>query len=117
MLLRSDILNKMQGNHPNLNKIKTSCSIDLYWLLDSTHDKWDHPLISMIFHKIRASCEPYKNRSNKELFEILFPESIDKKNPLDFLLDHSLGRPRDIVTFLNCAKKNFRRERVFQLQF
>ena len=26
----SDILNKMQGNHPNLNKIKTSCSIDLY---------------------------------------------------------------------------------------
>ena len=54
MLLRSDILNKMQGNHPNLNKIKTSCSIDLYWLLDSTHDKWDHPLISMIFHKIRA---------------------------------------------------------------
>lgn len=107
MLLRSDILNKMQGNHPNLNKIKTSCSIDLYWLLDSTHDKWDHPLISMIFHKIRASCEPYKNRSNKELFEILFPESIDKKNPLDFLLDHSLGRPRDIVTFLNCAKKEF----------
>lgn len=107
MLLRSDILNKMQGSHPNLNKIKTSCSIELYWLLDSTHDKWDHPLISMIFHKIRASCEPYKNRSNKELFEILFPESIDKKNPLDFLLDHSLGRPRDIVTFLNCAKKEF----------
>lgn len=61
----------------------------------------------MIFHKIRASCEPYKNRSNKELFEILFPESIAQENPLDFLLDHSLGRPRDIVTFLNCAKKEF----------
>ena len=33
MLLRSDILNKMQGNHPNLNKIKTSCSIDYLTLL------------------------------------------------------------------------------------
>lgn len=107
MLLRSDILNKMQSNHANLNKIKTSCSVELYWLFDSFSEKYEHPLMKMILRKIQISCEKYKNYTDKQIFQELFPDNIDGKNPLDYLLDYSLGRPRDLVVFLNHAKNEF----------
>lgn len=107
MLLRSDILSKMQGKYANLNKIKTSCAVELYWLFDSMSEKYEHPLIKMILRKMQISCEQYKDYSYKQLFQKLFPENIDGKNALDYLLDYSLGRPRDIVVFLNHAKNEF----------
>lgn len=113
MLLRSDILNKMQSDYANLNKIKTSCSVELYWLFDSFSEKYEHPLIKMIFRKIQISCERYKNYTDKQIFQELFPDNIDGKNPLDYLLDYSLGRPRDLVVFLNHAKNEFPNSNCF----
>lgn len=71
------------------------------------NEQYEHPLMSMVLHKIKAANSKYSNWSNKKLFSELFPETIDNKRPLDFLLDYGFGRPRDIVTYLNHAKKAF----------
>lgn len=107
LLLRSDILDKLQGRDANLSKIKTSCSVELYWLFDSMREQYEHPLMSMVLHKIKAYCKEYSEWSNKKLFNELFPEEINNKRPLDYLLDHGFGRPRDIITYLNHAKVAF----------
>ena len=107
LLLRNDILDDLQYNNANLNKIKTSCAVDLYWLYDSMTEEFNHPLMSMILHKIRASNEKLNDFSNQKLYNELFPEKIDSKKPLDYLLDNGLGRPRDFVTFLSHAKRLF----------
>ena len=113
LLLRSDILDELQMQNANLSKIKTSCAVELYWLYDSVSEQYDHPLMSMILHKIRASCPAYSSYSNKKLFNELFPENIDNKPPLDYLLDHGFGRPRDLAVFLNHAKNQFQENTCF----
>lgn len=105
LLLRSDILDDLQAEYANLSKTKTSCAVELYWLFNSVNEQYEHPLMSMILHKIKASCKEYKDYDNKKLFNTLFPETIDNKKPLDYILDHGFGRPRDFVTFLNHAQK------------
>ena len=66
LLLRSDILSELQVKNANLNKIKTSCSVELYWLFDSMSEQHKHPLISMVLHKIKASCPEYRNEDNRK---------------------------------------------------
>ncbi len=113
LLVRNDILDELQFNNANLSKIKTSCSVELYWLYDSMVEGWNHPLMKMILHKVRASCDAYKEYSNKKLYNELFPEKIDNKEPLDFLLDNGFGRPRDFVNFLTHAQKQFPDQQFF----
>lgn len=58
----------------------------------------------MVLHKIRKRNKVYKDYSNEMMYKELFPEQIDNKKPLDYLLDYGFGRPRDIITFLTCAQ-------------
>ena len=101
LLVRSDIINKLQMYDMNLSKIKSSCGIELYWLTNTQVSPEQHPLMHLVLHKIKTSCPKLQNYTEKELFAMLFPDKIDGKPPLDFLLDHSFGRPRDIITYLN----------------
>lgn len=106
LLIRSDIINALQKFDPNLSKIKTSCAVELYWLVNPKTKPENQPLISMVLHKIKACCIEYKNYSNENLYKILFPEKVDAKLPSEYLLDYSFGRPRDIITYLNHAIDN-----------
>ncbi len=101
LLVRSDIINKLQMLDMNLSKITKSCGVELYWLTNTQISPEQHPLMHLVLHKIKTSCPKLKDCSEKELFSALFPEKIDGKPPLDFLLDYSMGRPRDIISFLN----------------
>ena len=47
------------------------------------------------------------------MFAELFPENIDSKRPLDYLLDYGFGRPRDIIIYLNHTKTEFPEEKFF----
>lgn len=106
VLLRTDILEDLQAKYSNLSKLNTSCAVELYWLFDNTSIKpYNHPLISMILHKIINSCPIYSEYDKEQLYNELFPEAIDNKSPLDYLLDYGFGRPRDIITFLTKAKE------------
>lgn len=101
LLVRTDILDKLQSYDTNLSKIKTSCAVELYWLTNNENEPHEQPLMSMVLHKIKASCPQLATYTNKDLYTRLFPEKIDNKRPIDYILDNSFGRPRDIVTFLN----------------
>jgi hypothetical protein len=101
LLLRTDILNKLQMYDTNLSKIKTSCGVELYWLTSDVNAPEQHPLMKMVLHKIKTCCNSLSKFNYKELYNMLFPEKIDGKQALDYLLDYSFGRPRDIVTYLN----------------
>ncbi len=101
LLVRTDILSKLQMYDTNLSKIKTSCGVELYWLTNDATAPEQHPLMKMILHKIKASCTTLSQYTNRELYSMLFPEKVDGKAPLDYLLDYSFGRPRDIITYLN----------------
>jgi len=106
LLLRNDIIDDLQYKDANLSKVKTSCSVELYWL-NNMHEsnQYNHPLMSMILHKIKACCPQYSELSNKELFVKLFPDKIGNKNPVKYLLDYSFGRPRDFIIYLNAARE------------
>ncbi len=101
LLIRTDILNKLQRYDGNLNKIKTSCSVELYWLNKTGVSPYEHPLMSMILHKLKTTNFSYKDISDKSLYNKLFPEKINGKEPLEYFLDFSFGRPRDLITYLN----------------
>ena len=108
LLLRSDILNTLNKHSSNLNKILADRQVDLYWLDKDNKYPENHILIDMLFHKIRLSCDDYKSYSNKELYTTLFPEKIDGKSAINFLLDYSFGRPRDIFYYLDVIQKRFK---------
>ena len=90
LLVRSDIINTLQLYDMNLAKIKSSCGVELYWLTKNQASPEEHPLMHMVLHKIRASCSKLKSYSDKELYARLFPEKIDGKEPLNYLLDYLL---------------------------
>lgn len=105
MLVRTDILELLQGQYSNLAKMKSSCSVELYWLSSSASEQYEHPLMKMILQKVRTCSEVYGSYDDKRLFFELFPEKIDNKRPLEYILEHGFGRPRDFVTFLTSAQK------------
>lgn len=113
LLVRSDILDNLQYYDSNLAKIKTSCGVELYWLLNTESAPEKNPLMNMVLHKIKTSCQELSQYSDKELYNKLFPEMVDRKKPLNYLLDHSFGRPRDIVMYLNHVMNEYPEESYF----
>lgn len=100
LIVRKDIIEKLHNIDSNLNKIVSTNGIDLYWLIRDKVKPEEHPLMQMIIHKARVSCRKLANSSNKEIYMKLFPQKIDNKDALQYLLDLSFGRPRDFITYL-----------------
>lgn len=107
LLLRSDILDTLNKYSSNLNKIIADIQVNLYWLDKDNAYPENHMLMDMIFNKIRLSCDEYKNLSNKEIYSKLFPYPINGKTAINYLLDFSFGRPRDIIFYLSTIQKRF----------
>lgn len=113
LLLRSDILRTLNKYSSNLNKILADSKVELYWQdRDNDHPE-DQAIIDMIFHKIKVSCPEYRELSNKELYKTIFPKRIDNKTATNYLLDFSLGRPRDVVFYLGCIQRRFKSHTYF----
>ncbi|KOC31827.1 P-loop ATPase, Sll1717 family [Clostridium botulinum] len=114
MLLRRDILNKLNKRSSNLNKILSDNIIDLYWITKKENSPEKHMLMEMILNKIRYSCQEYKNLDNKALYYKLFPRNINGDTTLKFLIDNSFGRPRDIICYLDVIAKANPNEVTFE---
>lgn len=107
LLLRSDILSTLNKHSSNLNKILVDSQVELYWLDKDNKYPEKHILMDMLFHKIKLSCEEYKDLSNNEIYYKLFPQKINNKSATNYLLDYSFGRPRDIIFYLGAIQKRF----------
>lgn len=105
IMLRSDIIRSLMLHSANLNKHTAECNITLNWFEDKNKiNPSEHPLIIMVLKKVKATVPEYSNYSYEELYKHLFPEKVNNKDPFSFLLDHSFGRPRDLVAYLNKVK-------------
>ncbi|WP_455650576.1 P-loop ATPase, Sll1717 family [Enterocloster citroniae] len=102
LLFRSDLFRFLHNDSTNLNKYVVNSQVNLNWLKDSnTTQPEKHILMDMIFNKIRTSIPEWYEKTNFELYEMLFPAKIKGRETLKYLLNYSHGRPRDIVNLLN----------------
>lgn len=109
-VIRTDILNMLQGDSNNLIKTVTDYGVEIDWYSESKKNPENHPLMKMILHKAKNTVEDFKNVDNKELYDTIF----DRNEPiLNFILERSFGRPREIIQFLvEVQKKNGDAEQI-----
>lgn len=101
ILLRSDIIDQIHSYSSNSNKLITEGQVSLYWIAKNYDSPADHPLMEMILNKIQKSVPLYNSTDKYSLLKLLFPNKISSKDTIDYLLDYSFGRPRDIIRYLN----------------
>ncbi|QEM68565.1 hypothetical protein FO488_10540 [Geobacter sp. FeAm09] len=101
-LLRSDIFSIL--NDPDLNKIVKVNGLTIDW--GNKVDK-SSPLFELILTKASRSVSSLESRSYDDKFKILFPQDIKRVEPERFILERTLFRPRDIVTYLNLIIKKY----------
>ncbi|ATV65635.1 hypothetical protein CTM86_03020 [Fusobacterium pseudoperiodonticum] len=106
ILLRSDIINFLNNNSSNLNKIIADAQIKLNWR-ENSDEKKTSPLIDMIITKIKNSSYELKNKSSKEILDNYFPKNVYSYPFEKFLKNYSFGKPRDIIFMLNCIKEEY----------
>lgn len=99
LLIRSDILSSFNSRNSNINKIITDCNVRLEWF------KHSDELKKMILYKIKNSDKSgcLKNYDLDSIKQLLFSTSQDKtNNTFEKIMKYSFGRPRDIISFIDC---------------
>lgn len=117
LLLRSDIIEGIHKYSSNSNKLTTEGDVRLYWIEKNHKNPEDHPLMELILYKIQNSIPEYSSLDRKTLYRTIFPKQLNNKPILDFLLNNSFGRPRDIVQYLNLIRKNNPKALYFEPNF
>jgi len=95
LLIREDILSNFID--PDLNKIKRDESIVISWF-----DRQDE-LKELVNLRFAFSGVPQKDIS--EHWFQLFPKIIKEKDSWTYVLEYTLGKPRDILQFLKCCQE------------
>lgn len=101
--IREDILNKVTD--PDLNKMKRDGSLKVDWTQRPNDLK-----------KIVALRMQYSGLSEKEAFrqlDQLFPPKVKRKNGWEYILDHTLYKPRDILQFMITCQDEFPNYSIF----
>lgn len=103
-VLRTDIIDLVNHDSHNLIKTVTDFGIEIDWYSKSNKNPETHPLMKMILHKIKNTVPAYKEKSNKEIYDEVF----ERDSPiLQYILEHSFGRPREIVRYLALTQERF----------
>lgn len=107
VLMRVDMIKELNQRTHNFNKVRQTNSVTLDWQYNSSTDLMDQPLTRMIIKKIKNNSPDYRLRSDFEIFNLIWPQKIANKNAIKYIIDHSFGRPRDFVMFLNVVKVKY----------
>ncbi|KGL44142.1 P-loop ATPase, Sll1717 family [Listeria newyorkensis] len=105
-LLRRDVSNSLNAHSHNFAKIETTNSIGLYWLRNY-QKSYEHPILQIIFKKIRSSNQKLNSISDSKLYSLLFPETINNTDFISYFTKYTRGRPRDFILFLNTVAESF----------
>lgn len=115
--LRTDVINQLQIEGSNLAKLTKDSAIEMKWSSPRQKtDPWTVPIAKMVLNKIRVSLPEYKTSNNRELYKLFFEDNTKRKlekTAIDYILQNSFGRPRDIVLFLSDYKKMFPEDNRF----
>lgn len=94
LFIREDIFSTMTD--PDLNKITRDSSIMLNWY-NNTED-----LKSII--NLRFKLSGIKDSDINNLWNTLFPKLIKNKTSWEYILEHTLRKPRDVLQFFKCCQ-------------
>lgn len=114
ILLRSDILKKLNKTSTNLNKVLSDNTVELYWINKEEQFPEKHVLMEMILNKIKSSSEEYAQLDNRTLYYTIFPNTINGESVTKYLIDNSFGRPRDVIFYLDIMAKRYPNETSFK---
>lgn len=106
ILVRSDILSILNMYSSNLNKLITDSEVNLYWIDKDYPRPENHILMDMLLTKIKNSTPKLQSWDKKAIYDKFFPDDIDGKSVINYLLDYSFGKPRDVIRYLNIIKDN-----------
>lgn len=95
--IREDILDKVTD--PDLNKIKRDGAIRLDWSRNVENLK------SIV--ELRLMYSEISDIEANEFLESLFPKKFRNKDSWDYILDHTLYKPRDILQFMITCQELF----------
>lgn len=98
ILIRSDILDKCRD--PDISKIRVASEINLSWKPDSGY--YDSDLAKLILARFQMQGD---TRSFREIWCHYFPNQIDEKDALSYMLENTLFKPRDMLMFFSLAQK------------
>lgn len=97
IFIREDIICSVTD--PDINKIKRDGSIVLSWC-----NRLDD-LKSVV--KLRFELSGVKEEDVDSWWESLFPKVIREQDSWNFVLEHTLYKPRDVLQFLKCCQDNY----------
>lgn len=83
-----------------LNKITDGFSVPIKWSYSNT-TSYEHPIIQILMKRISVA-----NHGNPTAFHDWFPEQINNKDTVSYILDNGWNKPRDIVRFLIAAQND-----------
>lgn len=111
IIIRSDMLKPLNNSSKNLNKIIADGQIKLNWI--KKVENGIHPLMGMIATKIRNSNILLRGLSDEDILKRFFPETINGIAFVNYMLNASFGRPRDIINMLNVIRNENREAQKF----
>ncbi|NFO48669.1 hypothetical protein FDB40_17615 [Clostridium botulinum] len=114
LLIRSDIINTLNKHSTNLNKVILDNTVELYWIDKENNFPERHMLMQMILNKIKRTCSEYSEINDSALYKKVFPEYISKQSALNYMINYSFGRPRDIICYLDIIRRKYPNENYFK---
>lgn len=114
VLLRSDIIDDIHSFSSNSNKLTSEGRVNLYWIDKKHSTPAEHPLMEMILTKIETSLNLEPSLNKNSIYKMFFPKKVKNKEVIDYLLDYSFGRPRDIVRYLNLVITKYPDAKTFE---
>lgn len=81
-----------------LNKITDGFSVPIRWTYSNTNS-YNHPIIQILMKRISIASHDPSPR-----FQQWFPEKVNNKDTVNYILDNGWNKPRDIVRLLLAAQ-------------
>ena len=113
VLIRSDILDKCRD--PDISKIKFASRINLNWKIDG--NPYDSELMAMVLARFNMTSKVYQDV--KSMWLTYFPNEIDGKDSLQYMIENTLYKPRDVLMFFTIVQRylNIRERRLSPEEF
>ena len=99
VLIRSDIFDMCRD--PDISKIRFASSINLSWQIGP--DPYSSDLAKIILARFDMEGPSFDSFSS--LWHAYFPNDIDGKDALLYMLENTLYKPRDMLMFFSMAQK------------
>lgn len=100
VLIRTDILDKCRD--PDISKIRFASEINLSWKVED--NPYESDLCSLVLARFNMQEHIYDDF--KSMWSTFFPDTIDEKDSLLYMLENTLFKPRDILMFFTIAQKS-----------